>query len=489
MTLNAGFLQLPQAISDTAQQICGLHILAAALSLPVVYPGPKLTAITRVLYCHHLVSGRLVYYLHQAHEKYGAVVRVAPNEVLFTSSQAWSDIYGSQQGEPEMSKDTPLYRNFRGPQTIAEAGHDLHRRYRRLLSKGFSGAALREQEHIVQQKIDVLMTQLHAEVANGGTPEMTSWFKFFTFDLIVQLTFGESSKCLENARLHPWLTMLSPSIRFRIWTQALGYYPVLLKLFSRLIPKSYQEASIAHQKLTTENVQRRIERTVSYTDLVSNLIDPKHDLERYDIDGNSSILILAGNETTTTALSATTYYLTQNPEVKTQVTKKVRSTFSSADQITAINVNLLKFLPACFTEAMRIFPPAPAVFSRRVPNEGAYVAGHWIPGGTHVGMCRFATNNSSINFKDPQKYVPERWLGDPEYEDDDRAAMQAFSVGLRNCIGQNLAKLELRLLLSRLIWEFDWELDPASTDWDKDIPAYLAWDMKPLKLRLTPVVR
>lgn len=314
-------------------------------------------------------------------------------------------------------------------------------------------------------------------------------FQFFTFDLISELTFGESFKCLENGRFHPWILMVTQSIKFRAIIQALGYYPLLFKLFMGLIPKSYQEAFRDHQKLTSENVQRRIDKKVDYTDLASNLINPKYNLERYEIDGNCAVLIVAGSETTTTALSATMYYLTQNPEAKAKVIKEVRSSFSSAEEITAISVNQLKYLPACFNEAMRKLPPAPAVFTRRVPREGAYIAGNWIPGGTHVGMCHFATNNSSLNFKDPEKYTPERWLGDPEYEDDARAAMQVFSVGPRNCIGQNLARLELRLLLSRVIWEFDWELDPVSVDWDKDMPVYLSWGMKPLKFHFTPVVR
>ncbi|KAE8343840.1 hypothetical protein BDV24DRAFT_161142 [Aspergillus arachidicola] len=509
MTLDTENPQLPWASSSIVQQVHRIPIWGTVLSISVLvvlhyaiyavynitfhplakYPGPKVAAMTRTVYTSHLLSGRLVRFLHQTHQKYGAVVRVAPNEIIFTSSQAWNDIYNVRQGAPEMSKDTPLYQGLGTPPTIAEAGHDLHRRYRRLLAKGFSEAGLREQEPVIQQKISVLIKQLHAEATNGGSPEMTSWFNFFTFDLISELTFGESFKCLENGRFHPWILMVTQSIKFRAIIQALGYYPLLFKLFMGLIPKSYQEAFRDHQRLTSENVQRRIDKKVDYTDLASSLIDPKHNLERYEIDGNCAVLIVAGSETTTTALSATMYYLTQNPEAKAKVTKEVRSSFSSAEEITAISVNQLKYLPACFNEAMRKLPPAPAVFSRRVPKEGAYIAGNWIPGGTHVGMCHFATNNSSLNFKDPEKYIPERWLGDPEYEDDARAAMQVFSVGPRNCIGQNLARLELRLLLSRVIWEFDWELDPASVDWDKDMPVYLSWGMKPLKFQFTPVIR
>lgn len=116
----------------------------------------------------------------------GAVVRVAPNEVIFTSSQAWNDIYNVWHGEPEMSNDTLLYQSLGRAPTIAEAGHDLHRRYRYLLSKGFSEVALLEQESVTQHKINVLIKQLHAEAANGVAPGMTSWFTVGYLSLLLR---------------------------------------------------------------------------------------------------------------------------------------------------------------------------------------------------------------------------------------------------------------------------------------------------------------
>ncbi|PYH76607.1 cytochrome P450 monooxygenase [Aspergillus uvarum CBS 121591] len=453
------------------------------------YPGPRLAAVTRLVHSYHLLSGTVVRFAHQAHEKYGPVVRIAPDEILFTSSKAWEAIYGLQPGRLEMSKDTPLFRGPRTPHAIVTAEHDLHRLYRRLLSKGFSEAALREQEPVIQGKINLLLAQLHREASKGVAPEMTSWFNFFTFDLIGELAFGESFGCLESSTYQPWVAMIFEVMKYRGFMQALNYYPSVSSALLRVLPKSYAKTFATHRQLTHEKVQRRIERKVTYNDLTANLLDPYHKLERYQIDGNCSTLIIAGSETTSTALSATTYYLTQYPDAKAKVIQEVRSTFQEPGEITSISVNQLKYLPACFTEAMRRFPPGPAVFPRRVPREGAWVAGHWIPGGMQVGICHFAANNSRLNFQDPERFVPERWLGDPAYAEDDRHAMQVFSVGPRNCLGQSLAKLELHLVLCRFIWEFDWELSPESENWDHDTPVFNTWGVKPLRIFLTPVSR
>ena len=67
----------------------------------------------------------------------------------------------------------------------------------------------------------------------------------------------------------------------------------------------------------------------------------------------------------------------------------------------------------------------------------------------------FATHISPLHFKNPREFHPERWLGDAEYADDHFGAMEAFSVGPRNCLGKNLAWHEARLLLATLLLHFD----------------------------------
>lgn len=53
-----------------------------------------------------------------------------------------------------------------------------------------------------------------------------------------------------------------------------------------------------------------------------------------------------------------------------------------------------------------------------------------------MGVPQWASYQSETNFRDPGKFVPERWLGDPEYAHDVRGVLQPFSVGPRNCIGK-----------------------------------------------------
>ncbi|MBE3046509.1 cytochrome P450 [Candidatus Bathyarchaeota archaeon] len=75
------------------------------------------------------------------------------------------------------------------------------------------------------------------------------------------------------------------------------------------------------------------------------------------------------------------------------------------------------------------------VGGRRICSIGPELISHLYSQAT-VAVWQLAANHSSKNFTKPDEFRPERWLGDPEFAQDDQAAMQPFSVGPRNCIGR-----------------------------------------------------
>lgn len=64
-----------------------------------------------------------------------------------------------------------------------------------------------------------------------------------------------------------------------------------------------------------------------------------------------------------------------------------------------------------------------------------------------------------------------------------RAAFRPFSLGNRRCIGQNLAYLEMRLILARLLWAFDIAQDGEGWMWG-DQKTWILWEKKPLNVQL-----
>jgi cytochrome P450 len=116
---------------------------------------------------------------------------------------------------------------------------------RRLLNPGFTEHALKSQESIVQRYVELLMQRLreHAEVSGTGTEEgamldIAPWFNYTTFDIFGDLGFGESFKCLEHSRYHPWIALVFNSVKAASFVISARFYPLIDWLLMKCIPDS-----------------------------------------------------------------------------------------------------------------------------------------------------------------------------------------------------------------------------------------------------------
>ncbi|CAG8977132.1 hypothetical protein HYALB_00003353 [Hymenoscyphus albidus] len=149
------------------------------------------------------------------------------------------------------------------------------------------------------------------------------------------------------------------------------------------------------------------------------------------------------------------------------------------------NLSKLTYLNAVIKEGLRVYPPGPAGFPRVTTASGNTICGQYVPPNTVVIVTNLAASFSTRNHTNPWKFAPERWEGAAEYAVDDRKAYQPFSFGPRNCIAQSLANAEMRLVLARVLWAFDLELQPESKNWI-DQRAFALWEKPPLMVKITP---
>jgi cytochrome P450 len=191
----------------------------------------------------------------------------------------------------------------------------------------------------------------------------------------------------------------------------------------------------------------------------------------------SSLLIIAGSDTTSTCLAATLFYLLHSPEALRRATTEVRAAFGELEDVRGgPALNACVFLRACIDEALRLSPPVGGLMPREVLPGGFAVDGLVFPEGTEVGAPHYALHHKPEHYPDPFAFKPERWLeekaGAAEKASEKaaahtmqgpRAAFCAWSIGPRNCVGKAMAYLELMLVLARLLWEFEMRIAPGST--------------------------
>jgi cytochrome P450 len=172
--------------------------------------------------------------------------------------------------------------------------------------------------------------------------------------------------------------------------------------------------------------------------------------------------IIAGSDTTSTAMAATLFYLVRHPAALAKVTAEVRSTFSSIEDIhQGAQLTSCTYLRACIDEAMRLSPSVGGLLPREVLGGGMTIDGEHVPAGTVVGTPHYAIHHHTDYYPEPFAYRPERWIVDKEAgvtEDDVALAQSAFcpfSIGPRGCIGKGLAYVEMSITLARVLFLYD----------------------------------
>ena len=113
----------------------------------------------------------------------------------------------------------------------------------------------------------------------------------------------------------------------------------------------------------------------------------------------------------------------------------------------------------------------------------------------------YAANHSPQNFAQPDSFRPERWLNvnykahktsgataksTSDFADDHSEASQPFSLGPRSCLGRSMAYFELRLVLARMLWNYDLSLPGGQGTglvWT-DQKTYATWDKQKFEIRI-----
>ncbi|KAL3420413.1 cytochrome p450 [Phlyctema vagabunda] len=455
------------------------------------FPGPVCNRISNIPRAYHVLNGNLPFHVRDLHIKYGPVVRISPNELAFSDPQAWKDIYGHRSpGQEQFQKYMRFYSPFsREAQSILAAPPDEHSFIRRQLSPGFSDRSMRGQEPIIGSYVNLLIERLRSRAEDGTKAlNMREWMVWTTFDIIGDLGFGSSFECLESGNYHPWVKLITHTIKQNGRMQALGLLG-LNPIIGWLITKGFFTKQKQHMNMVKEKLLQRMDLGAERPDLIGGLISKnnKVQLPFEKLEMNAKTIIVAGSETTATLLTGAMFLLTTHPKVLEKLTQEVRSTFSKDDEISLLSVGKLNYMFACINESFRRYPPVGTGLPRQVPKGGGEVAGHVIPGGTVIAIWQWAINHDPRNFKNPMEFHPERFLGDPAFEGDKLEAVQPFSVGPRNCIGKNLAYAEMRLILAKIIFNFDMKIADHSRNWLENQKIYALWDKPALDVYLTPV--
>jgi cytochrome P450 len=178
---------------------------------------------------------------------------------------------------------------------------------------------------------------------------MVQLLQFTTFDIMGDLTFGQPLGLLDSNRYSTWVQAVFDSIRVIPIAQLIQHYSVINWLFNALEPKAVRDMKYNHFRHSADRVDLRLHKGSDEPDIWNLVLEAPEgrQLSLEEMYCHADVFMLAGSETTGTAMSGLTYFLLTHPDKLALFTEEIRSRFNSEDEITMESTAQLKYLNAC----------------------------------------------------------------------------------------------------------------------------------------------
>ena len=422
------------------------------------YPGPLWAKITDLYSTYHAWKGDRHLEFWRCHEKYGNIVRFGPNSVSFNTNTALKDIYGFKGNVRKSDFYSAFPATKDAYSTHSAIDRAQHARKRRVLSHAFSDAAVRSMENHVLAHVRQFCSNLGEKGAGiVSQDEKRDWTpaknisdqaNYMTFDVMGDLCFGKAFGMLERPDNRFAIDMVTNAAHRHLMCGTylpLHEYHIDKILFRKIAAMrarymQFSKAQAAERTKMGSDVDRK---DFFYYLLKAKDPETGKGFSTPELWGESNLLIIAGSDTTSTALAATMFYLVHNPKVLEKLAKEVRAAFEEVEEIrSGPTLSKLQYLRACIDEAMRLSPSVGGVLPRQVLPGGLEIDGEQIPEGTVVGVPTYAIHHNPEYWSQPFEYRPERWIAESgpnvtaESVSLGQSAFCPFSVGPRGCIGK-----------------------------------------------------
>ncbi|MBB3222280.1 cytochrome P450 [Pseudoduganella umbonata] len=334
---------------------------------------------------------------------------------------------------------------------IAEG--DAWRNQRRMVMSAFSPTAIRAYFERMAQVAQRLEHRWRA--AGEREIDLSGDLKRYTVDVVAGLAFGADINTLDSGgdaiQEHVETVMAGVARRSLL---PFAYWRWFKLPADRRLERSVRavrdatDGFIAEARAAMAADPTLRERPANMLQAMLAAADqPGSGVDESAVAGNVTTMLLAGEDTTASALAWLIWLLWQNPEALARAQREVRL---HAPALTVESIGALDYLEACALEAMRLKPPAPFLPLQALRD--TTVMNVHLPKGTLL-WC--ALRHDSVDagvFPEPQRFDPERWL--PGGGGNRQVALP-FGAGPRTCPGRYLSLMELKVAMAVLLGRFD----------------------------------
>ncbi|KAG5928591.1 hypothetical protein E4U53_002620 [Claviceps sorghi] len=421
--------------------LMGMRVTTALASPLRKIPGPRISLFTSLLLKWNEMNAARTLYIHSLHEKYGPVVRIAPNEVSFTSWAALKEIYCSGGSGYDKSHFYDLFKIYgrRFVNIVDESEFYLagcHAKRKRILADRYANTNVMRSASLegIQQRSRAFLRRC-TEAA-----DVEIALHAYACDCVTNHLFHPNgSDCIGNKADEEMMRQVAAddSLQNRLISH---YSPTLHRIFAGLLSLFLKPRSVPLADNYVLETTKSTEAS-SFT-LMSRLEEKTGSLDHIDMAAECLDHMVAGIDTTGDTLCFLMWELSQTRSAHLQ-----RRLTEELQKNTDLAIDQLPFLDAVLCEGLRCYPAIPMSLPRLVPQGGRVIDGFLVPASTIVSCQSHSVHRINTHvFPDPDTFCPERWL-DAEGDADRRRLLFSFSNGGRGCIGRHLAIAEMKMLL------------------------------------------
>ena len=395
-------------------------------------PGPPLPATAQTL----LWITRPLGFMDACRERFGDVFTVrfaglglGRSIVFVADPDGVRTVFG---GNPETLRagvaNAPL-QAILGEHSLLVLDGREHLRQRKLMLPPFHGERMRSYEQIMRDITATEMSTRRRDRAMTALPAMQR----ITLEVILRAVLGFDDAA-DRDRMRG---LLQAMLRLGSGTLPLATMAFFPHELGGITPwgRFVRAKRAVDDALLAQIDRRRTEGTAGHDDILSLLLDARDEdgrpLSDDELRDELITLLVAGHETTATALAWSLDLVLHHP----QVAERLEHAATDGDD---------RYIDAVVKETLRIRPVVPIVV--RMLTEPLTVLGHELPAGAVVAPCIYLTQRREDVYPAPNAFRPERFLeGAPE-----PYAWLPFGGGVRRCLGASFATFEMRVVLRTL---------------------------------------
>jgi len=375
--------------------IPGLATLATVLTLTVLYllcivvyrlylsplakfPGPKLAAATNWYQKYfdliaRRYGGQFPVEIKRMHEKYGPIVRIAPDELHIDDPEYWQEVYCNNSAARPIDKQEKLRDRFGLPDAIfSTPGAELHRSRRQAMAGFFSRQRLRETQSRVNQLVDRISQCVSKEYAGQNRVlDIGEMFSCLAVDIVTELCFRRCTNCTEAPNFKAplvvtiinniWLSHWNAHFRFLLaWIEKLPeifiltLVPLIKPILDLRISINQQVAEILSgmdkASIGTKDFRGSDHDTIFDEILASKL--PTNELSFDRLSQEAMALTTAGVETVKATITFAIFHSLENPTIGTRLKAELTEAIPDPTVIPPwVELEKLPYLTAVINES------------------------------------------------------------------------------------------------------------------------------------------